>query len=70
MPTATLTYDLDDHDDAEQHRLAISAIHLSSALHSIDEFCRATIKYGEPSEEVASVLQQVRDMMPDEMWEA
>ncbi len=70
MPTATLTYDLNDSDDAEQHRLAISAIHLSAALHRIDEFCRTTIKWREPSEEVASVLRQVRDMMPDEMWEA
>lgn len=69
MPTATLTYDLADPDDAEQHKLAISAIHLSSALHRIDEFCRSTIKYGSPSDEVASALSQVRDMMPDEMWE-
>jgi len=69
MPTATLTYDLDDPDDAEQHRLAVSAIHLSAALHSIDDFCRAKLKWGSPSDDVASVLSEVRQMMPDEMWE-
>lgn len=69
MPTATLTYDLADPDDAGQHRLAISAIHLSAALHRIDEFCRSQIKWGEVSDDVASVLSQVREMMPDEMWE-
>lgn len=69
MPTATLTYNLSDPDEAGQHRLAICAIHLSAALHSIDEFCRSTIKYGNPPDDVVSVLSQVRDMMPDEMWE-
>lgn len=69
MPTATLTYDLSDPDEAGQHKLAISAIHLSAALHSIDEFCRSTIKYGDPSDDVVSVLNQVREMMPGEMWE-
>jgi hypothetical protein len=69
VPTATLTYDLSDPDEAGQHRLAISAIHLSAALHSIDEFCRATVNYGSPSDDVVSVLDQIRDMMPDDMWE-
>lgn len=69
MPTATLTYDLSDPDDAGQHRLAISAIHLSVALHRIDEYCRSQIKYCDHSDATVAVLEAIRAMMPYEMWE-
>ena len=69
MPTATLTYDLSDPDDAGQHRLAISAIHLSAALHRIDEYCRSQVKYCEHDEKAVRVFEEIRQMMPDEMWE-
>lgn len=69
MPTATLTYDLADPDEAGQHRLAISAIHLSAALHSVDEYCRSQIKYCDHDEKTVAVLETIRGMMPDAMWE-
>jgi len=69
MPTATLTYDLADPDDAEQHRLAVSAIHLSAALHSIDEYCRNQVKHCEHDERADAAFEAIRAMMPDEMWE-
>ena len=69
MPTATLTYNLDDPDDAGQHRLAITAIHLSAALHRIDEYCRGQMKYGDHDAAVVMLCETIRKMMPDEMWE-
>lgn len=69
MPTATLTYDLSDPDEAGQHRLAISAIHLSAALHRIDEYCRSQIKYGDHAEKAERAFEEIRAMMPSEMWE-
>ena len=69
MPTATLTYDLADPDEAGQHKLAISAIHLSAALHRIDEYCRSQIKYCEHSPESVRVFEEIRQMMPNEMWD-
>lgn len=69
MPTATLTFDLDDPDEAGQHRLAISAIHLSAALHRIDEYCRSQIKYHDHTEKAERAFEEIRAMMPDEMWE-
>lgn len=69
MPTATLTYDLADPDEAGQHRLAISAIHLSAALHGIDEYCRSQIKYCDHTEKAERAFEEIRAMMPDVMWE-
>ena len=69
MPKATLTYDLADSDEAGQHRLAISAIHLSAALQRIDQYCRSKIKYCELDEATVAVLKEIRAMMPDDMWE-
>lgn len=69
MPTATLTFDLTDPDDAGQHRLAIAAIQLNAALHGIDECCRAAVKYGNHTEEAVRVLEEIRRMMPPCMWE-
>ena len=69
MPTATLTYDLADPDEAGQHRLAIAAIQLHAALHGIDECARAAIKWGEHPPESVRVFEEIRSLLPNVVWE-
>ena len=69
MPTATLTYDLADPDEAGQHKLAVAAADMYSALHQIDECARAAIKWGEHPPESVRVLEEIRSLLPNVVWE-
>ena len=60
---ATLTYTLpEDQGDFDAALLGRNAI---SALWEIDQHLRGLLKHGDPSDEVRSLCQAIRDMIPD-----
>jgi hypothetical protein len=64
MPTVTLTFTLPEEQAELDQTLRSAAAH--AALWDIDQYCRGLLKYGEPSEEVAAILEAIRRMVP---WE-
>ena len=61
MPTATLTFDLNDPDDAAAHRRAVNATAAYSVLSSMDEWLRVLAKHSAP--ELWPNVQGVREML-------
>ena len=57
---ATLSFDLDDHDDARQHRYALAGLPALLALEEIDTWARGILKYREPSDETRRELEHLR----------
>ena len=68
MPRVTLTFDLPD--EATEFRTTIDAAEYQAALVDIDRLCRNVRKYGEPSDEVRAVLEQVRNLIPATIYES
>ena len=64
MPTLTLTFTLPDEQLECDETLRSPAAH--AALWDIDQHCRGLLKHGEPSPEVAAILEDIRRMIP---WE-
>lgn len=64
---ATLRFDLSDADDEREHRYALAGREALIALEFIDNRCRAIIKHGEPSEETARILEEIRRLIPHEL---
>jgi hypothetical protein len=64
---ATLRFDLSDPDDEREHRYALAGREALIALELIDNRCRAIIKHGEPSEEAARILEEIRRLIPHEL---
>jgi len=67
MPRVTLTFDLPE--EAAEFRMAIEAAEYQSALEDIERLCRNVRKYGEPSDDVRAVLEQVRSLIPATLYE-
>lgn len=68
MPTATITFDLDDERDAFD--AAIHGRKALSALWTIDQRCRSILKHGDPSPEAAALAGEIRDMIREQCPEA
>lgn len=64
MPTLTLTFTLPEEQSEADLTLRSAAAH--EALWQIDEYCRTILKHGEPSAEVAAILEAIRKAIP---WE-
>lgn len=64
MPTVTLTFTLPDEQAECDQALRARVAH--SALWDIDQRCRSVLKYGQPSEETAAILEAIRLMIPCE----
>jgi hypothetical protein len=64
---ATLRFDLSDADDEREHRYALAGREALIALELIDNRCRAILKHGEPSEETARILEEIRRLIPHEL---
>lgn len=62
---ATLTFDLPEEN--EEHLMAINGWKYRLALSNLNEFLRAKIKYGDFSEEIHDVYQQVRDQLHEQL---
>lgn len=62
---ATLEFTLPD-DEAE-HRYALAGRDALIALEQIDECIRGKLKHGDPSEEVAVILREIRALIPTEL---
>jgi hypothetical protein len=70
MPTANLTFDLNEPDDERAHRYALAGRDALIALERIREDIRSQIKYGDvPSPETIAALERVRDLIPHELVE-
>jgi hypothetical protein len=67
MAQATLRYDLSDPDDEREHRYALAGRDALIALELIDNRCRSALKHGEPSEETAKILEEIRQLIPYEL---
>lgn len=67
MPTATLRFDLSDPDDAREHRYALAGREALIALDQIEQHLRSRLKYGQPGDEAARELEEVRAILPHEL---
>ena len=67
MPIATLRYKLPD--ESMDHRAALAGVDALLALEKIDQWLRSVLKHGEPSEETASLAEEIRQMIPHELLE-
>lgn len=67
MPTATLTFKLPE--EGSEHRLAIRAGEMSSALWEIAQKIRARLKYESPSKAESDTLEELRSMIPFDIIE-
>ena len=68
MPTATLRFQLPE-EEAE-FRSATQGRAAKVALWEIDQRLRSLLKHGEPSEETASLAEEIRGMIPYELLDA
>jgi hypothetical protein len=66
---ATLRFDLDDPDDAREHRCALAGRDALIDLERIDQHCRGRIKHGELGDEAQAELETVRRMIAAELTE-
>ena len=64
---ATLRFDLSDPDDEREHRYALAGREALIALELVENRCRAILKHGEPSEETAKILEEIRQLIPYEL---
>ena len=64
---AILRFDLDDPDDAREHRYALAGRDALIALEAIDLHCRNVEKYSEVSDEASRILKDIRGMIPYEL---
>jgi hypothetical protein len=64
MPKATLNFDLPEEEDDFRH--AREGVYALMLLEQIDQRCRAILKYGTPSEETASLAEEIRQMIYQE----
>ena len=70
MPKAILEFDLNDIDDASNHKRAVVANDMMSVLLSVDNYLRGQLKYNENlTKEQYNVLQETRDFLNREMTE-
>jgi len=53
MATATITYDLNDHDDRIAHYRATISMDIAMVLREYDQYLRSEYKYGEKEEAYA-----------------
>lgn len=72
MATATLTFNLDDHEDQTAHLRCIKATKMATVLWDIDQYLRAQTKYAPDSmpPEVYEALLQTREELRVMMVEA
>lgn len=68
MPTATLTFDLDEEQDA--FYAALHGLKAFRTLWTIDQRCRAILKHGSPSPETAALAEDVRQTIREQCPEA
>lgn len=61
MPKVILEYNLPE--DKEELDITMKASHYFCALEDLDNFLRGKIKYGEQSEEITAIYQEVRDKL-------
>jgi hypothetical protein len=61
MPRAILKFKL--HEESEEFKIAHRGGDYYCQLSDIDNYCRGKIKYGEVSEEIESMLQEIRNMI-------
>jgi hypothetical protein len=66
MPTATLRYQLPE-EEHEYRRAMLGDLAIQTLWH-IDQHCRGAIKHGDVSQETARLLQQIREMIPENFW--
>ena len=64
---ATLRFNLDDPEDAREHRCALAGRDALIALERIDQHCRSVDKYTEISNETAAILKEIRGMISYEL---
>jgi hypothetical protein len=64
---ALLRFDLDDPDDAREHRYCLAGRDALIALEVIDNRCRSVLKHGDPSKETQTVLEDIRSTIPYEL---
>jgi len=69
MPTATLSYDLDDPDDERAHRYALAGRDALIALEEIAQHCRTRLKYADLGDEAEAEMKAVRGLVPAELTE-
>lgn len=67
MPRATLTYTLPD--ESMDHRAALAGVAALVALERIDNWARAGLKHGDPTDGEAKLLEEVRQMIPYHLLE-
>jgi hypothetical protein len=63
---ALLRFDLDDPDDAREHRYALAGRDALIALEQIDQHCRGRLKHGEPTD-ARRELEEIRSTIPYEL---
>ena len=66
---ATLRFDLDDPDDAREHRFCLAGRDALIALESIQQAIRGRLKYAEIGDEAVRELESVRELIPAELVE-
>ena len=64
---ATLQFNLDDPDDAREHRYALAGRDALIALEAIDQHIRGRLKHGEIGDEARRELEEIRSTIPYEM---
>jgi hypothetical protein len=66
---ATLRFNLDDPDDAREHRYALAGRDALIALESIQQAIRGRLKYAEIGDEATRELEAIRELIPHELVE-
>lgn len=61
MPRATLTFTLPDEEP--EHRAALQGREAKRVLWDIDQRLRAVLKHGSPSDETASLAEEIRSLI-------
>jgi hypothetical protein len=69
MPTATLRYQLPE-EEHEYRRAMLGDLAIQTLWH-VDQHCRGAIKHGDVSQgDGEAMLQQIREMIPEELIDA
>jgi hypothetical protein len=61
MPTVILRYRLPD--EQTELNAAMQGADAKATIWAVDQYCRSTLKHGEPSAEVRQHLEWIRDML-------
>jgi len=64
MPKAYLAYDLDDYDEREYHKYALTALDVRLAVMDFDEHLRKIVTYGEDADQEMEA-EEVRTLLAD-----